>query len=102
MQKLKRDAEAYLGETVTDAVITVPAYFSDAPRPHYRIGVPYPVEYRELLNSDARVYGGSGLTQPGGTAHAEDYASHGFPFSVVLDLPPLGAVVLKPAPPKLA
>jgi len=32
LQKLKRDAEGYLGETVTDAVITVPAYFSDAER----------------------------------------------------------------------
>src|SRR4051794_14793231 len=32
LQKLKRDAEAYLGEKVTDAVITVPAYFSDAER----------------------------------------------------------------------
>src|SRR5437899_9473115 len=32
LQKLKRDAEAYLGETVSDAVITVPAYFSDAQR----------------------------------------------------------------------
>ena len=32
LQKLKRDAEAYLGEKVTDAVITVPAYFSDAQR----------------------------------------------------------------------
>jgi molecular chaperone DnaK len=32
LQKLKRDAEAYLGDTVTDAVITVPAYFSDAER----------------------------------------------------------------------
>ncbi|HIS99681.1 MAG TPA: Hsp70 family protein, partial [Candidatus Faecaligallichristensenella faecipullorum] len=32
LQKLKSDAEAYLGETVTQAVITVPAYFSDAQR----------------------------------------------------------------------
>ncbi|HVH93767.1 MAG TPA: molecular chaperone DnaK [Nocardioidaceae bacterium] len=32
LQKLKRDAESYLGETVTDAVITVPAYFSDSQR----------------------------------------------------------------------
>src|SRR4051795_850082 len=30
LQKLKRDAESYLGETVTDAVVTVPAYFNDA------------------------------------------------------------------------
>ena len=32
LQKLKRDAESYLGEPVTDAVITVPAYFTDAQR----------------------------------------------------------------------
>ena len=32
LQKLKQDAEAYLGEKVTDAVITVPAYFSDSQR----------------------------------------------------------------------
>ncbi|HTZ44752.1 MAG TPA: molecular chaperone DnaK [Jatrophihabitans sp.] len=32
LQKLKRDAEGYLGETITDAVITVPAYFNDAER----------------------------------------------------------------------
>ena len=32
LQKLKRDAESYLGETITDAVITTPAYFSDAQR----------------------------------------------------------------------
>src|SRR5947207_5841870 len=32
LQKLKRDAEAYLGETVTDAVVTVPAYFNDSQR----------------------------------------------------------------------
>ncbi|MCD8124848.1 MAG: Hsp70 family protein, partial [Lachnospiraceae bacterium] len=32
LQKLKRDAEAYLGESVTEAVITVPAYFNDAQR----------------------------------------------------------------------
>ncbi|AYY11760.1 molecular chaperone DnaK [Actinobacteria bacterium YIM 96077] len=32
LQKLKRDAEAYLGETITDAVVTVPAYFSDSQR----------------------------------------------------------------------
>ena len=32
LQKLKADAEAYLGETVTSAVITVPAYFTDAQR----------------------------------------------------------------------
>ena len=38
LQKLKRDAEAYLGEDVTDAVITVPAYFNDAAAPGHQGG----------------------------------------------------------------
>lgn len=72
--------------------------FSDLPRPDYRIGVPYPVTYRELLHSDAREYGGSGRTLTGGKVNAEEFSSHGFPFSLVLDLPPLSALVLKPGP----
>ena len=71
---------------------------SDLPRLDYRIGVPYPATYRELLHSDAREYGGSGLLVAGGKLMAEEYASHGFPFSITLDLPPLSAVLLKPAP----
>ncbi len=74
---------------------------SDQPYKGYRIGVPYPVAYRELLNSDASKYGGSGKTLPGQQTMAEEFSSHGFAFSIVLDLPPLSAVVLKPAPLKL-
>ena len=74
---------------------------SDQPYKGYRIGVPYPVAYRELLNSDASKYGGSGKTPPGQQTMAEEFSSHGFAFSIVLDLPPLSAVVLKPAPLKL-
>ena len=72
--------------------------FSDQSRKHYRIGVPFPVEYRELLNSDAREYGGSGETLAGKGIMAEEVSSHGYAFSLVLNLPPLSAVVLKPAP----
>jgi 1,4-alpha-glucan branching enzyme len=72
--------------------------FSDQPHKHYRIGVPYPVTYRELLHSDASEYGGTGATLPGKQVAAEEMASHGFAFSIVLDLPPFSAVVLKPAP----
>ncbi|MFO1372555.1 MAG: 1,4-alpha-glucan branching protein GlgB [Candidatus Competibacteraceae bacterium] len=75
--------------------------FSDQSYPRYRIGVPYPVEYRELLHSDASEYGGSGVTVPGKSVTAEETSSHGFAFSIVLNLPPLSAVVLKPAPLKL-
>jgi 1,4-alpha-glucan branching enzyme len=75
--------------------------FSDQSHPKYRIGVPYPVQYQELLHSDAAKYGGSGQTLPGKTVTAEEVSSHGFAFSIVLDLPPLSAVILKPAPLKL-
>jgi len=72
--------------------------FSDQAYKHYRIGVPFPVEYRELLNSDASEYGGSGETLAGKRIMAEEVSSHGYAFSLVLNLPPLSAVVLKPAP----
>ena len=41
LQKLKKDAEGYLGETVTEAVITVPAYFNDAQRQATKDAVSY-------------------------------------------------------------
>ncbi len=72
--------------------------FSDQSHPQYRIGVPYPVTYRELLHSDASQYGGSGKTLLDGQVTTEEIASHGFAFSIVLNLPPFSAVVLKPAP----
>lgn len=76
--------------------------FSDKLHKHYRIGVPYPVQYRELLHSDASEYGGSGTTLPGKVAVAEEFSSHGYAFSLVLNLPPFSALVLKPEPLALA
>lgn len=72
--------------------------FSHYSHQNYRIGVPYPSVYRELLHSDTSEYGGSGETLPGRQVHYEDYAIHGFAFSIVLNLPPFSAVVLKPEP----
>ena len=66
------------------------------PRRNYRIGVPKWGFYREVLNSDSEIYWGSNVGNQGGR-YAESIAWHGRPFSVSLDLPPLGAVVLKPA-----
>ena len=60
----------------------------------YRIGVPEPGYYAELLNSDAGVYGGSNVGNAGGLSAVEG-ASHGHPYSLTLTLPPLGAVILK-------
>jgi 1,4-alpha-glucan branching enzyme len=65
------------------------------PRPGYRVGVASAGAYQELLNTDAREYAGSGATN-GGEMQAEAKPWHDQPFSLVLDLPPLGAVYLGP------
>jgi 1,4-alpha-glucan branching enzyme len=68
--------------------------FTPVPRPQYRIGVPEAGWYRELLNSDGEMYGGSNLGNGGGVM-AEEVADHGFDYSLSLVVPPLGCVVLK-------
>jgi 1,4-alpha-glucan branching enzyme len=64
------------------------------PRHGYRVGVPEGGWYREILNSDAGVYGGSNLGNGGG-AHAHGFGWHGFGSSLELTLPPLSVLVLK-------
>lgn len=64
------------------------------PRMGYRIGAPMPGYYRELLNSDAREYGGSGIGNLGGV-HSQDVPWQFRSHSVLLNLPPLGALILK-------
>ena len=63
-------------------------------RDHYRIGVPEAGFYRERLNSDAAIYGGSNVGNQGGLA-SESVASHGLPHSLGLRLPPLSILILK-------
>jgi 1,4-alpha-glucan branching enzyme len=70
------------------------ANFTPVPRPGYRIGVPAPGWYRELLNSDADRYGGSNVGNGGGVA-SEPVASHGYEQSITLTVPPLGFLLLK-------
>ena len=62
---------------------------------HYRIGVPFGVFYRELLNSDSELYGGSNVGNMGGSA-AQQLEYHQRPYSLVLQVPPLAVVVFKP------
>ena len=81
----------------SDFVIFV-CNFTPVPRFGYRIGVPVGGYYRELLNSDAAIYGGSNLGNIGGTM-AEAVPANGHSFSLVLTLPPLATVVLKPTGP---
>ena len=69
--------------------------FTPVPRQNYRIGVPQEGFWKEVLNSDAPLYGGSGVGNLGGVA-AVPLAVHGRPFSLNTTLPPLGLVVFQP------
>ena len=77
-----------------DEAILVACNFTPVPRHGYRIGVPWDGEWREILNSDATVYGGSGQGNQGGVV-ATATAWHGQPQSLDVTLPPLAIVVFK-------
>jgi 1,4-alpha-glucan branching enzyme len=66
-------------------------------RESYRLGVPLAGRWREVINSDAAVYGGSGVGNAGG-AQTTAAPSHGHAHSLTLRLPPLGALVLAHEP----
>ncbi len=61
----------------------------------YRLGVPAAGTWRERINTDSEHYGGSNVGCPFGAAASEPVASHGRAQSVLLDLPPLGTVILE-------
>ena len=69
--------------------------FTPLPRHGYRVGVPRRCRYLEVLNTDAKEYGGSGLGNFGSAA-IEAVPCHGFDQSIVLTLPPLAALWLVP------
>ena len=70
------------------------ANFTPVPRPGYRIGVPEGGWYREMLNSDGAMYGGSNMGNGGGVM-TEPTPAHGFEQSLTLVVPPLGFLMLK-------
>jgi 1,4-alpha-glucan branching enzyme len=81
------------GRTTTDLFLIV-CNFTPVPRHNYRLGAPRAGWWREALNSDATVYGGSGQGNLGGL-EAAPVAVHGRPQSLALTLPPLAAVFLR-------
>jgi 1,4-alpha-glucan branching enzyme len=83
------------GKSPTDTVLIV-CNFTPVPRLEYRLGVPFGGYWRELLNSDAQDYAGSGMGNGGGVG-AESLPAHGRPHSLRMTLPPLGVLFLKPA-----
>jgi 1,4-alpha-glucan branching enzyme len=69
--------------------------FTPVPRENYRIGVPLEAFYKEVLNSDSTLYGGSNMGLAGGCA-SDPVPAHSFSHSLNLTLPPLGILILKP------
>ena len=78
-----------------DDVVLVACNFTPVPRYNYRVGIPFGGFWKEVLNSDATEYGGSGVGNLGGV-EAEQVPAHGRPWSLPLTLPPLAAVVFTP------
>ncbi len=70
------------------APVAVVSNMTPVPRDGYRIGLPRPGAWREILNTDATDYGGSGRGNFGRVV-AEPIPMHGQPFSAALSLPPL-------------
>ena len=77
------------------AILVVILNFTPVPRIGYRIGLPLPGTYAEILNSDSLYYGGSNV---GNASHIEAEARVWMnrPYSAGITLPPLGAVILAP------
>ena len=65
------------------------------PRHGYRLGFPRPGKWKEILNSDASIYGGSNTGNQGGKT-TEPIPSHGHPQSAALTLPPLSIIAFSP------
>jgi 1,4-alpha-glucan branching enzyme len=87
----------FLRKSEDGDLILVALNFTPVPREEYRMGVPRPGLWNEVLNSDAAEYLGSGVGNLGGV-EASTVPLHGRSWSLALRLPPLGAVFLK-APP---
>ena len=81
-------------DTHTGEMVLVVAHFTPTLLTDYRIGIPVNGFWKEMFNSDAKEYGGSGNGNKGGV-YADSVSMHGRPQSVNLTLPPLGILFLK-------
>jgi 1,4-alpha-glucan branching enzyme len=82
------------GLTADDQILFV-CNFTPVVRENYRVGVPLEGSWKEILNSDAPLYGGSGQGNFGGLS-AIPLPIHGRPFTLNMRLPPLGVVAFRP------
>jgi 1,4-alpha-glucan branching enzyme len=91
-----RDASvvAFLRRARSGAPVLVACNFTPVPRLNYAVGVAEAGFWREMLNSDASLYGGSGMGNLGGV-HSVPVGAHGRFHSLTLTLPPLSSVFLE-------
>jgi 1,4-alpha-glucan branching enzyme len=90
-----RSVLSYLRYPITGGPsVAVVLNFTPVPRYDYRLGVPTAGTWIERLNSDASVYGGSGIGNMGRVETSTEPAN-GQPYSLRLTLPPLGALFLQ-------
>ncbi len=75
-----------------ETMVVAVSNFTPVPRENYRIGVPNAGRYVEVFNSDAEIYGGSGMGNMGGVDAVEE-GCNGRPYSVSVTLPPLATVL---------
>ena len=80
--------------TNSDNFLVFVCNFTPVPRYNYTIGVPKPGFYKEVLNSDSELYGGSNIGNLGGVS-AQTIPAHNRPFSIKVTLPPLGVLIFK-------
>ena len=85
---------SYIRKDTKGDMLIICCNFTPIPRDNYRIGLPQKGKLKEILNSDDTKYGGSGVLNSA-TIKVENKSWNYREYSAVLQLPPLGAVVLK-------
>ena len=86
---------AYERHAAGEPPVVVVVNMTPVPRYNYRVGAPQRGNWREVLNTDAEIYGGSNVGNAGG-AHTQAVPAHGHAQSLDLTLPPLAALILQP------
>lgn len=82
------------GDNPNDFAVVI-SNFTPVPRENFRVGVPHGGKYVEIFNSDAEIYGGSGMGNPNGVEASEEGWNFR-PNSIFVTLPPLATIILVP------
>jgi len=87
---------AFMRRDGAGAALLIVCNFTPMPRHGYRVGMSEPGQWREVLNSDSRFYGGTDLGNGAAPIATQPVGAHGRSHSLALTLPPLGALLLEP------